>query len=752
MSGMDLRGPDRRPVSFDVARVRKAGPRVLGIALVIAGLCAAVPAPAQTSGAWPAERPPRPLQPKEVQFPPYEIKTLPNGLQVVAVSHHEQPIVNLRLLVKTGAVNDPQGKSGVASLVASVLDQGTTSLSAGEIADRIDFIGGALGVGASTELTSVYSVVMKDSFTVGLELVNDVVRNPAFAQEEIDRQKQQITSALQVNRQDPEYIAGTVFDRLVYGFHPYGLPGNGTPETLTAITRQDLQEFHRRYFVPNNMILAVVGDITPAEAFAAVERVFGSWARSEVPPTRAVDPPPPTRRIVVVDKPDAVQTEIRVGMLAIPRKHPDYMAWDLAVKILGGEGANRLHQVLRSQRGLTYGASADTEARKQAGDFVAETDTRTDTTGEALRLMVDEFSRLQRERVGQGELSGAQDYLAGSFPLTIETPNDIATQVLNVMFYELPLSEVGTFRERVLRVTPDDIQRVAREYIRPDRLSMVLVGNARQFVPQLAQMGFTGVEVIRADELDLLSPTLKREPRAARAAAGGIQLASYRQPAADTASDLLARVIRAKGGLDTLKRIRTVVADAQTTVRTQPVPMMSLTRTYVSYPDKFRVDAKVNGADVVQVFNAGSAWVRDPTGVHDATPPMRADFAASVRRDIIPLLIDAAEGRVAVRLLPDEGTGAAALKVLELRSAETPPVYLYVDSQMLIVRQSYSPQGPDGKPVVAEERFSDYRAVEGVQIPFTASVYRDGTPVLERMLTRVVINGPIDDQLFSRPR
>ena len=132
-------------------------------------------------------------------------------------------------------------------------------------------------------------------------------------------------------------------------------------------------------------------------------------------------------------------------MLAIPRKHPDYLAFDLAVKMLGGEGANRLHNVLRSERGLTYGASADTEARKQAGDFVAETDTRTETTGEVLRLMVDEFSRLQRERPFERELSGAQAYLAGSFPLTIETPNDIATEVLNVLFYELPVEEIGTF-------------------------------------------------------------------------------------------------------------------------------------------------------------------------------------------------------------------------------------------------------------------------------------------------------------------
>src|SRR4030095_3603491 len=157
---------------------------------------------------------------------------------------------------------------------------------------------------------------------------------------------------------------------------------------------------------------------------------------------------------------------------AIPRKHPDFLAWDLAVKILGGEGANRLHRVLRSERGLTYGASAETEAMKQAGDSGAETDTRTETTGEALRLMVEEFSRLQRQRVFERELADAQAYLSGSFPLTIETPHDIATQSLNTVFYELPVQDLATYRERVQAVTPDDIQRVARQYILPERLSI----------------------------------------------------------------------------------------------------------------------------------------------------------------------------------------------------------------------------------------------------------------------------------------
>ena len=216
-------------------------------------------------------------------------------------------------------------------LTAQLLDQGTTTKSAFQIADSIDSIGGALGTGAGSDLSYVNAVVMKDSFGLVMDLIADVVRNPAFAPEEIERQRQQALSTLQVSRNDPDYVANVVFDRLVYGFHPYGLPNTGTAESIATVTRQDLQEYHRRYFVPNNMILAIVGDVTSDEAFAAAQRVFGEWARAALPAAMPVDLPQPARRIVVVDKPDAVQTSIRVGQLAIPRKHADYMAWDLAL-------------------------------------------------------------------------------------------------------------------------------------------------------------------------------------------------------------------------------------------------------------------------------------------------------------------------------------------------------------------------------------------------------------------------------------
>ena len=752
---MKMKSPRRWHLGFGIW--------VVGFLLV---LYASAASAQQQAPFWPTERPPRPLAPREVKFPPYEIRSLANGMQIITVLQNEQPAVTMRLLVKAGGAQDPDKKRGVASLVGSLLDQGTTSRTAEQVADQIDALGGLLGTGSNDDFSSVNIVVMKDAFTVAMDMLADIVRNPAFAPEEIDRQKEQAISSQRVNANDPDYVASVLFDRLVYGFHAYGLPGAGTPDTLASITRQDLQAFHKQYFVPNNMVLAIVGDVTRDEAFAAAQKVFGALPRGEVPTARGLEPPPPTRRVVVIDKPDSVQTEIRMGQIAIPRKHADFLSWDLAAKILGGEGANRLHRVLRSERGLTYGASAEVGARKQAGDLMAETDTRTETTGEALRLMIDEFARLQRQRVSERELADAQAYLAGSFPLTIETPNDIAGQVINNVIHELPVEEIGTYRERVLAVTPDDIQRVAKSYLTPDRLAIVLVGNAKAFIPQLRSVGFTEFDVIPIEQLDLMSATLRREalrvsaepapvrPPVRRAAYVDEQLnpgAGKAQP--DTnAADLLRRVIEARGGLPALKAVRTVVADSQTVLQLQQGTLPSTTKTYIAYPDKFRVDAEVNGTQTTQVYNAGKAWVKSPVGIQDAPPPMLAEFAANVRRDTIPMLIDAAEGRLTVRVLPDQkGRDGRQMRVLEISGPSIDRVRLYIDNEMLVTGQAYSRSDPAGRQILSEEVFSDYRTVNGVRVPFEAQLLQNGQPVLKRTLTNVVLNGPVPETLFARP-
>ena len=238
---------------------------------------------AQARVEWPRDNPPRPLPARPVTFPPYEIRKLSNGMQVVLVSQNEQPAISVRMIIRAGAAHDPKGKNGLAMLTATLLDQGAGKRSAEEIAETIDFIGGALGTGAGSDLSYINAVVMKDSYEIALDLMADVVQRPTFAPEEIERQRAQAISALKVAAEDPESIAERVIDRLIYGFHPYGMPGAGTAESLPTITRADFVDFHKKYFVPNNALIAVVGDINPAEAMAGLEKHFGTWKPGDVP-------------------------------------------------------------------------------------------------------------------------------------------------------------------------------------------------------------------------------------------------------------------------------------------------------------------------------------------------------------------------------------------------------------------------------------------------------------------------------------
>jgi zinc protease len=743
--------------------------RLLTASLLLAALSLAAPARAQVAD-WPSERPPAPLPARDVKFPPYAMRTLANGLQVIAVSHHEQPAVSLRLLIRAGGAQDPADKPGVASLAAALLDQGTATRGAEQIAQAIDFIGGVMGTGSGSDLTFVNAVVLKDSFDVALDLVSDVIRNAAFDPQEVELQRKQMLSGLLVSYDDPDYLANVVIERLVYGFHPYGRASGGTPESLAAITRDDLVAFHKAWFGANNAILAIVGDVSTEEAFAGAERAFGAWERASSTAAASGAPPPPTRRLVVVDRPGAVQTEIRAGHTALPRGHPDYLALDLAVKILGGEGGNRLQGVLRTDRGLTYGASANLRARRDAGSIVADTDTRSDSTAQVLRLLVDEMWRLQRQRVSDRELSYAQAYLTGNFPLTIETPSAIAMQILNAVFYGLDLEELQTFRERVNAVTVDDIQRVARTYLHPDRLSIVLVGDASLFQKQLAGVGFDTFERIPSSELDLNSPDLRRRsPTAAGSGAAGLVsipsprvvqpiTAAFAAPAGGArrgglagldARTLVDQAIRGKGGIERLRSIRTIYAVSDTLMETQDGTVAVPTTIRVRYPGGFRIDTDMPTGAVTQVFDSGTYWVRDARGVVVAPEEAAVSMLGNVQRDPIALLLALADGRVAARRGPDASIDGRQMPVLivELKPAGPFTLVLHPETGQ-IVRAWYPASGAGGR---VEETFSDYRQIEGLQVAFSVTVRHPGLPPFTRIIREFQLNVPIDPSVFSKP-
>ena len=494
------------------------GRAALAGALVALASITAIAAIAATAAAPPATavppRPPAPQPMRELRFPAFEQRTLPNGLRLVAIERHGEPEVSLQLMLPAGKLYEPAGKAGLASATASLLTQGTASRSAQQIAAAIDGVGGSLDASSSADFAFVTASVTSDQLDLALELLADVVLHPGFPAPEVERWRRKSLSSLELQRANPAYLAEIAFQRLVYGTYPYGVPASGTPESVRGLTRDDLAAFHRSHYLPNGAILAVVGDFRPDQALAGVERVFGAWAKGAAPrPPALALPAWQGRKVLVVDKPDAVQTQIRVGQAALAYTDPDFFTATVYGTVLGGSSSGRLFKEIRIKRGLAYGAYCGFSEQLATGSFAARTSTKTASTMEALRLTFDEIGGMAKAPVPAADLEEAKTYLNGAFPLEIESAGEVAGRVLTTLGYGLGREFLDSYRDRIAAVTAAAIQRFAATRIHPESSVVVLVGNAAAFGPELEkQLG--RFETIPAAELDPLAPDLRSHPGA----------------------------------------------------------------------------------------------------------------------------------------------------------------------------------------------------------------------------------------------
>lgn len=463
--------------------------------------------------------PPTVPPPEPVTLPTPLVRTLANGLRLLVVERRSLPVVTLRLVVRAGAETDPPDLPGTAQFVASMLDEGTARRSAFDVAEAIDSAGGSFDSGVDWDRTFVELSVLSDHTPLAFDLLADLVLHPAFASSAVERVRRQTLSALDVLHQDPGYVADAVLDRLLFDGTPYGHPLDGTLEAVKRLTPQDLARFHAHQYRPGRALLAVVGDVEPEAAFREASESFSGWpGAGESAP--AAEPPAPVeatrvgqgRQVVIVDKPDAVQTEIRLGNPGISRASPDYLALSVANQILGGPASNRLFSDLRGEHGLTYSASSDLDCRAQAGSWEAKTSTRTPETARAVRRALDEIRRMQEQSMSPPELQMAVNYLIGHQALDFETSAGIADQFLELMTYNLSLDTWNRLPAALRGLSPDDVWNATRRYLDADRTVIVLVGNATAFAKDLHKFGPT--RVIPIGSLDLSSPGLERLPEA----------------------------------------------------------------------------------------------------------------------------------------------------------------------------------------------------------------------------------------------
>jgi zinc protease len=431
---------------------------VLGHVVVLAGLLACRPAAAA------------PLAHREV---------LPNGIVLLVAERPAVPIVAVRVLTRAGAVYDPADRAGLASLTGAVLTRGTAKRTGPELDSAIEFVGGSLEAGAGRDNLTVSLTAQKKDLTLGLDLVSEVVLSPAFPEAEVARKVSEIQAAIKRSEEDPGTVAARALARLVFQGHPYGVPVEGTRESVARLTRDDVVKFYREHARPDTTIIAVVGAVTVDEARREIMARFGSWARPADPLPLVAAPTASASTNEETIKRELTQTTLMFGRQAISQTDPDYFPLAVASYVLGGGSASRLYTRVREESGLAYAVYSWVSPWRHGASFAVSAQTRTVEVPKVVVMIREELARMGREPVAERELTLARQYLIGSFPLRLDTSGKVADFLVAVEDRGLGLDYADRYKERIARVTAADVQRVAAKYFQPGTFGLVIVGETK---------------------------------------------------------------------------------------------------------------------------------------------------------------------------------------------------------------------------------------------------------------------------------
>ncbi|MBC8090085.1 MAG: insulinase family protein, partial [Phycisphaerae bacterium] len=401
------------------------------------------------------------------------------------------------LVIRTGSEADPVGKGGLATLTAQMLDEGAGNRDALAIADQVGFLAIGLGTGSSWDQSTISLHTTKATLDSALALMADVALRPTFAEKEFTRlHNDRLTSLLQEQDRGPA-IADRAFASIVFGDdNAYGQSTSGSRETIENVVRDDVQNFWKTWYVPNNATLVVVGDLTLAEAEKHANALFGSWAQTSLPTLAAVKSAPPAAesKIYIVDKPQAPQTSFRLGGVGVARATEDYYPIQVMNTALGGSFTSRLNQNLRETKGYTYGATSRFAMRREAGPFVASAEVVAEKTDSAMVEFMKELNNIRTPMTPE-ELEKTKKYLQLGYPEAFESTSDIARAISGLIPYSLPLTTLNDFQSKIGGVTSADVERTAKTYIDPAKMSLVVVGDRKMIEPGLKALKIAPVEL-----------------------------------------------------------------------------------------------------------------------------------------------------------------------------------------------------------------------------------------------------------------
>lgn len=433
---------------------------------------------------------PLPTEPRPYHFPEITRTTLPNGLRVLVAENRNAPLVSLRALVRSGADHDTARTAGLASITAEMLDEGAGDRDAIRIAEDVGTLGGSLGTGSDWDASYISLDVLSRNVAPSVSIFGDVTARPTLPPEDLERVRTERLNDLLQQRNEAGAIAGKRFAGLLYGTGAYGNSVSGNPDSVGRITIDDVRRFNQEHFLPNNSSVVVSGDIDGPGAIELITRTLGDWTRGVEPPRPVVTPHAiHDSRIYIVDRPQAVQSEIRIGHIGVPRSCDDYFALSVMNAIFGGVFNSRINLNLREKHGYTYGARSQFAFRRQAGPFVVAAPVRNEVTRESIVEVVNELRRIRTGDLDDHELDDTKNYLMGVFPATVQTASDIASRLVDMELYGLPEDYFDRYRENIAAVSKDEITRVAHKYLDPDRILIVVVGSAKEIREPLGTLG-----------------------------------------------------------------------------------------------------------------------------------------------------------------------------------------------------------------------------------------------------------------------
>jgi zinc protease len=426
-----------------------------------------------------------------VNLPKAREATLSNGLRVILLESHRASTFTMQMVILSGGLSDPADYHGLATFTAALLREGTATRKSKDIAEQMDTLGATLTStsGLSSFVSSVSTSGLIENFDPALDVFADVIRNPTFPAEEVDKYKQRQISQLQFQRSLPQFLAAERFNRAIYGEHPAGLAA-APVESVKRATSADLARFHATYYRPNNAMLFIAGDTSLKEIISKLEKALGGWQRADVPQTKIpIATELGAMRIHLIDRPGSVQTVLVLGTLGIERTSKDHLALLVMNQILGGGPAARLFMNLREDKGYTYGAYSNFGGSKFRGVFLANSEVRTDVTEGAMKEFMYELNRMRDDKVSATEIENAKRALVGSFALSLEQPQALLQNIVDQNLYGMPHDYWEVYPQKIMAITADDVQRVAQKYIDLNHMQIVAVGDATKTRAVLAKFG-----------------------------------------------------------------------------------------------------------------------------------------------------------------------------------------------------------------------------------------------------------------------